>query len=74
MHTEKEIILCESCKGSGKRECSERYDYHHRLDWEWDEPCTKCGGLGRVLKIVTTSIEMLTEEDLKLRPKPEDAG
>ena len=71
--TDISIVICDQCKGSGKRECSERYDYHHRYDWEWDEPCSRCGGLGRLKKIVETTYEKLTEEDLKLRPKPEEA-
>lgn len=70
MYTDKEIIVCDSCKGSGKVEQSERYDYHHRYDWVWDEICSKCGGYGRVLKVVMTSFEKLTEENLTLRPKP----
>jgi DnaJ-class molecular chaperone len=67
------IVICEKCEGSGKIEHSERYDYHHGYDWVWDEPCSVCGGYGRLMKTVTTVFRKLTEEDLKLTPKPKEA-
>lgn len=73
MYKEETIELCHKCKGSGKKVRSERYDYHHGYDHEWDEVCDLCGGHGRLKKIVTTDLVKLTEEDLKLRPKPPEA-
>lgn len=74
MSKQETIVICEKCEGFGKEKHSKRYDYHHRYDWEWDEPCTECGGTGRLKKIVETTYEKLTQEDLKLIPKPEEAG
>lgn len=74
MSKQEAIIICEKCHGFGKVEHSKRYDYHHGYDWEWDEPCPECGGTGRLKKIVVTTYEKLTEEDIKLVPKPEEAG
>jgi DnaJ-class molecular chaperone len=70
MYTDKEIVLCSSCKGSGKCTITERYDYHKRYDWEWDEVCDLCGGHGRMIKTTITSFEKLSEKDLNIRPKP----
>jgi len=73
MSTKKTIVICSKCGGTGKVECSERYDYHHGYDWEWDEPCNQCGGTGRMWEIVETTYQIITKEDLELRPKPEEA-
>lgn len=67
------VEICYNCKGTGKQERSERYDYHHRYDHVWDEVCETCGGHGRLKKIVTTEYVKLTDKDLNLRPKPKDA-
>lgn len=67
MSFERTIVICDSCKGSGKKQHSERYD------WAWDEVCPICGGHGRLWKVVGTSYRQLSEEDLKLIPKPEEA-
>jgi DnaJ-class molecular chaperone len=67
------IIICDPCKGSGKKVRSERYDHHHKYDWVWDEVCFECGGHGRVREVVETTLYKLTEDDLKLTPKPIEA-
>jgi hypothetical protein len=66
MSFERTIVICDSCKGSGKT-ISERYG------WGWDEVCPRCDGHGRLLKVVGISYRKLSEEDLKLIPKPEGA-
>lgn len=73
MPDKKTIVTCSKCNGLGKIECSERYDYHHKYDWVWDEPCEQCGGTGRMWEIVTTTYQKLTDEDLELTPKPKEA-
>lgn len=69
----RELILCVECKGTGKKELSERYDYHHGYDWVWDKICSNCGGPGRMIKVTEITYEKLTKEDLNLREKPEGA-
>jgi DnaJ-class molecular chaperone len=73
MYSESTIVICDSCKGSGKKQLSERYDHHHKYDWVWETVCPSCGGHGRLWKVVGTSYRQLSEEDLKLIPKPEEA-
>jgi DnaJ-class molecular chaperone len=73
MSTEENIVLCVPCKGSGKKVKSERYDHHHKYDWVWDEVCFECDGHGRIWEVVETTHRKLSEEDLKLTPKPKEA-
>lgn len=63
-----QIIICDSCKGSGKHEHSECTDYHNNDHDYWDEPCSRCNGTGRLVQQIT--IRKLTKEELNLRPKP----
>ena len=66
------IILCTHCKGRGKIACSERIDYHHRIDAEWDIICTKCNGTGRLVEITEITYRALKLEELFLRQKPNE--
>jgi hypothetical protein len=69
----KKIVLCETCKGSGKIERQKIEDYHHNDYYIWDEVCGSCDGFGRVLRIIEISTLKLTLKDLSLIPKPEGA-
>lgn len=53
----KEIIVCDDCKGSGRKTREVCVD-HHRRDWETvdDGPCRCCQGSGRLT--VTTTVEI----------------
>jgi len=59
------IITCPSCKGSGKVQCVERVDYHHRIDEEWDEVCHVCDGSGRMVEQVSN--RKLRKDELELK-------
>ena len=50
--TQRGIVMCTRCKGTGIRECSELTDYH-RGDYDyWNEFCSFCKGDGRVVEVV----------------------
>ena len=61
------IVVCSSCKGSGKVEMSEEIDYHHRIDDVWDEPCYVCGGTGRMVEQV--NLRKLRKDEIELRKR-----
>jgi len=61
------IIICDYCKGSGKREQSRCTDYHHNEYDYWDIPCSRCKGLGRLKQNTIEILQTLTEKDLELR-------
>ena len=63
------IIICQECKGSGKREKKECTDYHHNDYDVWDEPCDNCDGSGRMVEQIL--IRRLKKSELELRPKKE---
>lgn len=64
---EKEIVICNVCNGSGKRECRELTDYHHQDYDVWDEKCGWCNGTGRLVK--ETHFRKLNKEELELRKR-----
>lgn len=53
--TTREVVICNSCKGSGTHHCSELTDYHRREYDTWTEECSTCKGSGRLTKVVTLS-------------------
>jgi hypothetical protein len=56
-----EIVICTSCKGTGKIFTDVLVDYHKR---EYDtivEKCERCNGSGRLQKITTVVYEVLKE-------------
>lgn len=61
-----EIVICEICKGMGKIEKSELIDYHQNTSEYWDEECTNCEGLGRVVKEVTIHTRKLSKEEIEI--------
>jgi len=64
------IIICDRCRGSGKVQQKKLEDYHHGTYYEWDEPCPRCGGTGRMVR--QENVRKLRADELELRPKPED--
>jgi DnaJ-class molecular chaperone len=65
----REIVICPNCKGSGVIECRELEDYHKNIYDEWTEVCTNCNGHGRLRKVVTVKYEKLTDKELKATPR-----
>jgi hypothetical protein len=68
-HKRSEIVICHTCGGVGHIELSERIDYHHRIDAEWDETCTNCEGSGRIVRV--TVIKETAYKQPPLRKKRE---
>lgn len=58
--TTHEIVLCDTCKGSGRTSYEECVDYHKR-DYEIHyKTCERCDGSGRLKKITSVTYEKLT--------------
>lgn len=53
----REIIVCDNCKGHGTIGQSELEDYHRGEYRYWNTVCTKCNGSGRMMQVVTTTVE-----------------
>ena len=49
-YVEEELAMCARCGGTGKVECRELEDYHHRTYNVWFEPCPTCNSTGRIYK------------------------
>ena len=53
-NTERDIIICDNCEGSGIIQKSELSNYHKSEYRSWQEVCLSCQGSGRILKNVVT--------------------
>lgn len=53
----KEIVICDQCKGAGCTEGRELADYHKHEYHYFDILCTRCNGSGRLQKTTTVDYQ-----------------
>lgn len=49
-HTDREIVICPKCNGSGIHTWQTRVDYHKNDYITEEEICSACNGTGRLIK------------------------
>lgn len=64
---EERIVICNECKGTGKKTITYCTNYHHGYYENWDEPCKSCDGAGRMVEQIT--IRKLTKKELKINER-----
>ena len=57
-----EIILCASCKGTGKKSYETCVDYHKREYETVYETCIYCDGKGRLRQVTKVTLEKLKDD------------